>query len=261
MRIAFACPACGRGFEVDAANAGRRARCKGCGGTVTVPAAVAASAAAGTYALDDPPPPGEPAPAGPSTYVRARAHADPPAAGRGGPGPGTLARQAREGATDLAGRVAPLWPWLLGVPAGAAVLLGLVAGLVPGGTMIAGGLLALVGMLLMLAGHAMGAYVAFTEDALHGWLYLLVPIYAAYYLVENWAEMWRWFALTVAGAAILAVAGPILRAGLETAGPEVVPPEEDARVILPAGWPEACRGPYTIAGRGADDPGSRSRWG
>ena len=237
MKIAFACPACGRGFEVDAANVGRRARCKGCGGTVTVPAtsAPAPGPDLGTYALDDPPPEAAPVPAGPSTYVRARANPEGLAPGRRRPEPDAVIGRAREGATAIAARVSALWPWLVGVPAGVAVVLGLVAAIVPGGTMIAGGALAVVGILLLLGGHAMGAYVAFTEDALHGWLYLLVPIYTAYYLVENWDEMWRWCLLSVAGVAILSVAGPIMHAGLEKAEPAEVAPEDDARVVRPVG--------------------------
>jgi ubiquitin-protein ligase/DNA-directed RNA polymerase subunit RPC12/RpoP len=35
--IEFRCPSCGRGFNVADELAGRRARCKGCGGALTVP--------------------------------------------------------------------------------------------------------------------------------------------------------------------------------------------------------------------------------
>jgi len=38
-----------------------------------------------------------------------------------------------------------------------------------------------VGSLMVLAGYGVGAYGAFREDFLYGMLYLLVPLYAAYY--------------------------------------------------------------------------------
>ena len=52
--------------------------------------------------------------------------------------------------------------------------------------MIVGCILAVIGIILLLGGYAVGAYAAFTEDALYGWLYLFFPLYTAYYLVANW---------------------------------------------------------------------------
>jgi ubiquitin-protein ligase len=43
--IDFSCPSCGKRFSVDDALAGRRAKCKGCGGAITVPAPAAATPA------------------------------------------------------------------------------------------------------------------------------------------------------------------------------------------------------------------------
>jgi len=128
-----------------------------------------------------------------------------------------LARQAKKEAAGFAARVVPLLPWLLGVPAAITVALGLVAAILPGGTLIAASFLAIVGMVLVLGGYGVGAYVAFTEDSLHGWLYLFIPFYAAYYIVANWDDMWLGLALMAAGAAVVTIAGVIALPALEKA--------------------------------------------
>jgi hypothetical protein len=60
MAIAVDCGACGHQFPVPAANAGRRAKCPGCGRPVAVPATRGAPAAA--------PPPAPAPPTAPPTF-------------------------------------------------------------------------------------------------------------------------------------------------------------------------------------------------
>ena len=235
MTIQFTCPDCGQGYEVDDALAGRKARCKGCGIVVLVPArsVVATDQDHENYELEERLAVGESG--GPSIYFRGPADPGVVASRQRAEDRAERIGQATRQATDFAVRAARLWPWLLGVPAGLAAVLGLIAAIVPGGTMIAGGILALVGIILLLGGHALGAYVAYTEDPMHGWFYLAFPLYTSYYIVANWGDMWRWVALTVAGAAILGVAGGIMGAGLERAAPEPDQPPADAWLDRPAG--------------------------
>jgi hypothetical protein len=70
--------------------------------------------------------------------------------------------------------------------------------------------LALPGALLCLYGYATGAYIAFTEDDLYGWLYLLFPFYAAYYLVSRWDEMHSRLIMVVGGLVLLGIGGRML---------------------------------------------------
>jgi hypothetical protein len=70
--------------------------------------------------------------------------------------------------------------------------------------------LALPGVLLCLYGFASGAYIAFTEDDLHGWLYLLFPFYAAYYLVSRWDDMSSRLIMVVLGLVLAGVGGRML---------------------------------------------------
>jgi hypothetical protein len=65
-------------------------------------------------------------------------------------------------------------------------------------------------VLLCLYGYASGAYIAFTEDDLHGWLYLLFPFYAAYYLVSRWDEMSSRLVMVVLGLVLAGVGGRML---------------------------------------------------
>jgi hypothetical protein len=219
MTIAFECPKCGRGFMVASAHSGRRARCKGCGEVLTVPPATADSTTAefepesDTYALEEIIPPAEPI--GQAAFVPAPADSDQQPNRSHRAARAKLVRQAKREAVNIAARVVPLLPWLLGVPAATAFTLGLVAAIIPGGTMIAGSILAVAGIVLLLSGYGLGAYVAFTEDSLYGILYLIFPPYTAYYIVMNWNEMWPSFALTITGAATLTIAIVIMGAGLE----------------------------------------------
>ena len=77
---------------------------------------------------------------------------------------------------------------LIGLAVVVAVLV-CIAVVVPDTRMNVGRLVALVGLVLFVYGYGSGAYIAFTEDDLYGWLYLLFPPYAAYYFVSRWDEM------------------------------------------------------------------------
>ena len=106
----------------------------------------------------------------------------------------------------------------------------LVAVLLPNGTLIAGISLAGIGLVLLLVGYGVGAYAAFCEDTLNGFLYLFIPLYTGYYLVSNWDEMWRWFLLSSVGVVILALAVMVMEAGVEKAD------AEKARRDAPQSW-------------------------
>jgi hypothetical protein len=86
----------------------------------------------------------------------------------------------------------------------------LVATFVPGVRAPIGVALALPGVLLCLYGYASGAYIAFTEDDLHGWLYLLFPFYAAYYLVSRWDDMSSRLIMVVLGLVLAGIGGRML---------------------------------------------------
>jgi hypothetical protein len=84
------------------------------------------------------------------------------------------------------------------------VLLG-IALIAPDGVWLAGCILMAAGGLLVLIGHLGGTYVAFTEDFVHGVLYLTIPLYTAYYIVTNWDDMWVFFACSTVGAGMAAL--------------------------------------------------------
>jgi hypothetical protein len=125
--------------------------------------------------------------------------------------------RAGEEIRGFAARHARLGRWILGISASVGLALYLVSLLLPNGTIIAGIALAAIGVLMMLVGFFIGAYAAFCEDFLFGFLYLVFPIYTAYFLVSNWDEMWRWFLVLTAGAAVLTLASFVMSAGVEKA--------------------------------------------
>ena len=69
---------------------------------------------------------------------------------------------------------------------------------------------ALAGLIVFLYGYGSGAYIAFTEDDLYGWLYLLFPPYAAYYFVSRWDEMSSRLVMLIVGLVLLAGGGRLL---------------------------------------------------
>ena len=91
-----------------------------------------------------------------------------------------------------------------------AVVLVILAIFVPGMRMNVGRAVALAGLILFVYGYASGAYIAFTEDDLYGWLYLLLPPYAAYYFVSRWDEMSSRLVMIIVGLALLSGGGVLL---------------------------------------------------
>ena len=91
----------------------------------------------------------------------------------------------------------------------------LIAIFVPGARMNVGRGVALAGLIVFLYGYGSGAYIAFSEDDLYGWLYLFFPPYAAYYFVSRWDEMSSRLVMLIVGLVLLAGGGRIL----ETARP------------------------------------------
>ena len=59
-----------------------------------------------------------------------------------------------------------------------------------------------VGGLLVPVGYFAGAYGAFCEDVLYGFLYLAIPLYAGYYLVTRWEDLWIWLTCSTRGSGL-----------------------------------------------------------
>lgn len=208
MKVAFSCPSCNARFEADAAHAGKPTRCKGCGQRLTVP---------------HPSAPREPEPfadgydlapveaAGPAVFV--------PAQARGDFAPPTTAereRQSRRRSRRRSRLELPGWARsksTLGMLLGAPLGMGLVALLVPGAAGVIGLALSILGLFLFLAGYGFGAYMAFTEDSLHGFLFLAVPIYTAYFLISNFDELWPSLAGMFVGVTLIGAGGWLADSG------------------------------------------------
>lgn len=222
MNIRFGCPGCGKRYEVDASRAGRSGRCKACGEMMTVPAAEeeVEGDEAGMYAMEDPPSDGpEPVP---TAFVRSKNEsADRPEKRRKKRSSDLLEQVAGE-AEEVLARNRGLVKKSLITLAILAILLGIVAAALPNGTFIAGAAMTGLGLSLILAGYALGTYIAYTEDMLHAALFLTIPLYTGYYIVMNWDEMWRPFALMFVGGLAMTVGGMILES-LPSTEEEAVP--------------------------------------
>ena len=206
MTIPVRCESCGKSHQVDEAHAGRRGKCAGCGALMTVPKAKATPIddEPGGYALDDPAPIApqrvaisRPRDDAPSTFVRT-AKSD-------------SVRRKRSEAGD--GHFSAIWKTAIAVAGVGAVILVIVALLVPGGRNLAAMVLIVVGTLMALVGYSVGAYAAFTEDFLYGFLYLVIPLYTAYYIVTRFDDLWRWATLAIAGTVLIGIGTALIDGG------------------------------------------------
>jgi hypothetical protein len=105
----------------------------------------------------------------------------------------------------------PWQAWLVRCAIGIAIALASIAMLVPNGTLIAGCVLLVMGMLMVLVGYGAGAYGAFHEDFLYGFLYMVIPFYAAYYIVTRWDDLWIWFTCSTVGVGLVLLGTEIVR--------------------------------------------------
>ena len=94
------------------------------------------------------------------------------------------------------------------------VVLALIVLLAPQGTLIAGCVLMGIGGVMILVRFSAGAYGAFCEDFIYGVLYLVIPLYTAYYMATRWEDLWVWLACSTAGV------GLILSESRSSGGPE-----------------------------------------
>src|SRR5256885_1969033 len=85
------------------------------------------------------------------------------------PAPGPLTRAVRKRASGF-----PWRTWLVRLAVAAAVVLAVVGLFAPNGTLIVGCVLMGLGSSLVLLGYAAGAFGAFSEDFLYGFLYIVV---------------------------------------------------------------------------------------
>jgi hypothetical protein len=211
MKIPFACPSCNATGSADVAFVGRQVRCKHCGTRFAIPDPD--DPEADVYALegtaDEPAQDDAASPAQSTFFV--------PSRGDGTPGGDKAARKKRysTGPTPTRARKEkPAFPWLTWLVWFAIVLvvvLAAIALLAPQGTLIAGCVLMGLGSVLILVGYSAGAYGAFCEDFLYGFLYLVIPFYTAYYMATRWEDLWVWLTCSTAGVVLILIGVEIVR--------------------------------------------------
>jgi DNA-directed RNA polymerase subunit RPC12/RpoP len=209
MRIQFTCSRCGKRYEVDGALAGKRGKCATCGSRLMIPGddQVVSPPEPDAYELDQP-----------QDSVHSTSFT--PAMGSEDPEvPRPLRVKGRKTSSSSRTRVEPVGSAL--AISGKKALIGLAcavtaavlsAAFAPAARASVGGGIALVGLILFAYGYASGAYIAFTEDDLYGWLYLIFPPFAAYYFVSRWEEMSSRLVMLIVGLAMLAGGGRMLEA-------------------------------------------------
>jgi hypothetical protein len=230
MSISFACPSCRKGYTVNAALAGRSGKCAACGLSMAVPS-VHADEEQDHIATEG--------------YGLAEAMAVVPLAetqnvfspGRNDPeferaprprsaSPGKRKRRREEDESFLFRHRKAL----LLTPIVLAVLLFLMAVLMPNGRLIAACVLASVGGLLVVVGYFVGLWAAWHEDSLYGFLYFFVPFYSAYYILTRWDDMWPWFVAMTVGTVMVSIAGSMVDLTADEPNPPVARAESRHRI-------------------------------
>ncbi len=210
MKIPVTCGRCGKQYEVDGAYAGKKGKCAACGERMMIPAPQHGDFPAATepdaYSLEEP---GNTDRSTSFTPTRGSENLDEPRPRRR-----RNNKNPRESGRDRAGpsgaRAALSWQaGLIGLACVVAIA-SLIAVFLPAARMNVGRGVALAGLILFLWSYGSGAYIAFIEDDLYGWLYLMFPPYAAYYFVSRWDEMMSRFVMLIVGLALLAGGGRLL---------------------------------------------------
>jgi hypothetical protein len=208
MKIPVTCASCGKRYEVDDAYAGKRGKCAACGARMTIPGEEhSASSEPDAYQLDAAHDSEDATFFTPATGSQSLEET-PPRRRVKQKNSGTSGRKRREPArsplASLSGRVT-----VIGLTCVTLVLI-ILAVFVPDSRIYVGRAVALAGLILFVYGYGSGAYIAFTEDDLYGWLYLLFPPYAAYYFVSRWDEMSCRLVMLIVGLALLTGGGRLL---------------------------------------------------
>jgi hypothetical protein len=209
MKIPITCTRCGKQYEVDETFAGKRGKCASCGERMTIPdydRAAASQPESDAYQLEE-------------SHASEQATSFSPVKGIDDGEDGQIRRRIKKRNSKSSPRRArdvarsPLVllrvKSLIGLACVVFVLV-VIAVFVPGARLNIGRAIALVGLIVFFYGYGSGAYIAFTEDDLYGWLYLLFPPYAAYYYVSRWDEMKSRLVMLILGLAMLAGGGRLL---------------------------------------------------
>ena len=214
MSIAFTCPRCRKSYSVDASLAGRTGKCKACGRPMTIPHFFDDgddTIATEGYDLTQP----VVAAAEPemqSVFVPAGINPEVP----------NRARRRRTASSPSGGRSRreeekPFFQsprrFLVAIPLVLVGVLGLTALIVPNGTLIDAWVLMGLGGLMIFIGYFVGAWAAFHEDSLYGFAYIF-PLYAAYYLVTRWEDLWPWFVAMTVGVGLITLGATIAESKL-----------------------------------------------
>jgi DNA-directed RNA polymerase subunit RPC12/RpoP len=204
-----ACAGCHRRYEVDDRFIGKTIKCAYCGRPILIsvaePGGVAPNSGFDEYQL------GNPVETGPSAFQASPKRHNGQRTERRRVSKGTRKRsRSRKIERRDAGEQLPLPVILIGLTAIGVVLV-LLTVFVPGARKPVGVAFALPGLLLFCYGYASGVYIAFTEDDLYGWLFLIFPPYAAYYVVSRWDDMRSRLIMVVAGLGLLTIGGRMLK--------------------------------------------------
>lgn len=211
MNVSFACPSCNASGSVDAVHIGKQVRCKHCGAHFAIPDPE--DSQPDIYALEEPPPQAPRArskkPAEDAVFVPARTDSRsevdrPRRRERSVSGP--TARKSRAGTSDSRWQTWFIWGCVALV-----LILTAVALLAPHGIWLVGCILMAIGCFLVPVAYLAGAYGAFSEDSLYGLLYLVIPLYAGYYLVTRWEDLWVWVICASVGVGLVLLGTEMVR--------------------------------------------------
>jgi len=211
MNVSFACPSCDAAGSVDAVHIGKQVRCKHCGARFSIPDPE--DSQPDVYALEEPSPQAARArsnsPAEDAVFVPARADArsavDRPRRKERSVSEPT-SRNVRASQSDF-----PWQTWLIWGGVALALILTAIALPAPDGTWLVGCILIAIGGILVPVAYFAGAYGAFSEDVLYGLLYIMIPLYAAYYLVTRWEDLWIWVTCATVGVGLVLIGTEVVR--------------------------------------------------
>ncbi len=211
MNVSFACPSCNASGSVAAVHIGKQVRCKQCGAHFAIPDPE--DSQPDVYAVEEQ----SPQAAGGTSKSPAENAVFVPARGDAAGAVERTRRMERSSSAPTSRNVRVRksgfrWQtWLIRGGIALVLILTAIAFLAPHGTWLVGFILIAIGGILVPVAYFAGAYGAFSEDSLYGLLYLMIPLYAGYYLVTRWEDLWIWVACATVGVGLVLLGTELVR--------------------------------------------------
>jgi hypothetical protein len=215
MSISFACEHCGKAFQVSDDLAGKKGKCKKCGGLFIIPGArvtarpavaraakpVRPAVVNDPYGLDE----SELPSSGSYDMAQGEVENEPPLSGTGlAPELGKARAKPKKKILRIRSSMGPVG-WLFAISGGFLLVALILSPFTFNGFLIFGYAVLLVALVQGIWGGSGCLFLAFRESMLCGLLFVTIPFYWLYYVISRWGEVYKHVLVYISGFILLGI--------------------------------------------------------